>query len=799
VIREPEAEFRSRFPLSSCIELFGYLGDRTLVAYSGDCVVMLEADGVDCECLEDSEVERVVRRQEQARRVLGPEYRLYEYMLRRKDGGFYRTELFAAVLKMARRPKVKLLGGWKRNRSLLLSDLRRNREDVLSAAQSFASQAGCGYRILSDYSSFAVLRRLLNFSSDAWLPTSPVSRQFINCQMGGSDVDRYGRDENPDLPDPHLRVGSEYVRVLTLSELGDATWPMLLSKLQEVPGQFIACSEWNVLAEGRAIINKARNVLNNFAAEGSISLVGKKDDMKTALRDEGDVLNVEKLGSAQRRMEEGERVGQYSLTIVVDARSASELEKTQRKVQAVTAEVDCKLRAETYNQLAAYLATIPGGYAYQFRRLKIMDRNAADLGFWCAPAKGERFNHHLKGPSLLTVSTRQGTRFDVNLHSNGVGHTFTLGATGSGKSVTNNVMLCAMKEKYDAYIAAFDKGESYRWATLASGGVYFRVSPSSVDEACTINPFACEPTKRNLDFLKLLARVLMEQNGEALTADELDKLHHRVEDVFVCPPAERRLSLLADLLGSLGKRLRRWCEGGELASVFDHQEDTLSLSKWQCFEFQGADQAKKSVREVLEPLILTLTHRLTEPLYDETKVSQLKVFLFGEAWCFFSNPAIEAFIEDILRCGRKHNGVCLLESQSPLELEKSRIAPVILDACKTRLYLTSKIDKEYGGMLGLSDRKRELIQDLGQGEILLDQPDTGLSKVFKLSLDERMRWLAANDPVSNAERNRAIERSGEHPSQWLPELIGANGSDKGREIEESFSGSHAGSFKRLLR
>jgi hypothetical protein len=134
-----------------------------------------------------------------------------------------------------------------------------------------------------------------------------------------------------------------------------------------------------------------------------------------------------------------------------------------------------------------------------------------------------------------------------------------------------------------------------------------------------------------------------------------------------------------------------------------------------------------------------------------------------------------------------------------LELEKSRIAPVILDACKTRLYLTSKIDKEYGGMLGLSDRKRELIQDLGQGEILLDQPDTGLSKVFKLSLDERMRWLAANDPVSNAERNRAIERSGEHPSQWLPELIGANGSDKGREIEESFSGSHAGSFKRLLR
>lgn len=777
---------RSLGAVSDSVEILGYIDDRTVLTYAGDCFVVLGCPGVDCEALEDGEVDNVAQRSERARRVLGPEYRLYEYLFRRRSGEYYETDLFAVILRKAKRPKASAFSLFRSAKCMLMEDLKRSYHAVRHVAEDFVRQVDvCGYKVLGRTQSFPMLRRLLNFSPELLDGLPPICDQFIGYQLGDSwiqSVKERRRTETGDIVDPHIRVDHWFVRVMTLSELGPESRPLMLEKLQSIKGDFHLCAEWNVIEEGKGVVDKAKDVINNFKGSSSLmsSVGGKKGEKseseKNAQQDEGDVMDVSELGQAQRRLRKGERLGDYSLTAVVYAETIAGLEETQHRIESVMREADCKMRAETQNQLGAFFATIPGGYGYQARKLPIFDSNASDLGFWHASAAGDPINVHLSAPSLLTLPTEQGTRYDLNLHLPAVNkaHTLVLGDSGTGKSFTIAAIMNAMQEKYSPYTVVFDKGNSFRWITLAHGGAHFKMSPTAIDDKCRMNPFGLPGTERNKKLMKLLARVLMEQNDRPLTAEELDRLHLCVEDL--CMLDARRLSVLRVLLGSLGSRLTRWCEGGEYGWVFDHAEDTLSLGKIMCFEFQGADGKERNVREVLEPLILAIIHRVTEPLYDESKISILKTFFFGELWTFLRNPSIEEFVADLLRTGRKNNGIVLMETQSPLELAQSSIAPVILGQCPSRLYMRIKIDPQYVGMLELTPRKLELIANLrAPGQFLFDQPESKRSKILNLVVDERIRWLASNDPVSNAKRMRAIERHGPEVGDWLPALVGANG------------------------
>ncbi|HET6179695.1 MAG TPA: hypothetical protein VFE61_22415 [Candidatus Sulfotelmatobacter sp.] len=53
---------------------------------------------------------------------------------------------------------------------------------------------------------------------------------------------------------------------------------------------------------------------------------------------------------------------------------------------------DGNLFAETYNQLNAYFATVPGNYAMNLRQLYMLNTNYADLSFLFTILPGEKTN-----------------------------------------------------------------------------------------------------------------------------------------------------------------------------------------------------------------------------------------------------------------------------------------------------------------------------------------------------------------------------------------------------------------------
>ena len=70
---------------------------------------------------------------------------------------------------------------------------------------------------------------------------------------------------------------------------------------------------------------------------------------------------------------------------------------------------DGNLFSETYNQLNAYFATVPGNYALNLRRLYLLNSNYADLQFLFTILPGETTNAHLGTEYLAALETDNST------------------------------------------------------------------------------------------------------------------------------------------------------------------------------------------------------------------------------------------------------------------------------------------------------------------------------------------------------------------------------------------------------
>jgi len=89
---------------------------------------------------------------------------------------------------------------------------------------------------------------------------------------------------------------------------------------------------------------------------------------------------------------------------------------------------------ETYNQLNAYFATVPGNYTLNLRRMLLLNTNYADLSFLFTIHPGEKTNAHLGTEYLAVLETDNCTPYYLNLHEGEVAHTLILDMTGSGKT-----------------------------------------------------------------------------------------------------------------------------------------------------------------------------------------------------------------------------------------------------------------------------------------------------------------------------------------------------------------------------
>ena len=391
-------------------------------------------------------------------------------------------------------------------------------------------------------------------------------------------LDYFVADSPVDCHRDHLMVGSRHVKVLSMKEPPGQTFANILGDLLAVPGEFIACLEWQRVGQDRMrrdIQSRRRHFFNK-----RVSLVNyvhraeaKGEEM---LVDESATATVRQLGDALTEMEvNGHVFGHCSLTVVLHHEDRRALDHQVAQAMKVLAAHDGAFFDETYNLLNAWLSIVPGNGAHNLRRLALLETHAADLSFLFGVDQGQAGSALLTTP-LATFETPHHTPFAYHLHVQDVGHTLVLGATGSGKSFLLNFLVTSAQQ-YDPFTIVLDLGHSYRKLAALLHGGYVELGLRQRD--VSINPFALEPTPEHLHFLHGFVRVLLEgEDGYRLSELEDREVYEAVENLYVLERNQRRLFTLANLLPRpLMARLQKWVEGGRYADLFDNVEDTLDV------------------------------------------------------------------------------------------------------------------------------------------------------------------------------------------------------------------------------
>jgi type IV secretion system protein VirB4 len=538
------------------------------------------------------------------------------------------------------------------------------------------------------------------------------------------------------------------------------TRPLVLDSLLKIPANFMVCTEWTPLPADRARkeVNKRRRHFN-MSKTGFVSQLGNdatKTNPRDVLVDESKQADIENLGDCLRALGDGQSLGDFSLSIVLYGDSKAEVDNQVGEFVSVFTNADGNLFTETYNQLNAYFATVPGNYALNLRRLYLLNSNYADLSFLFTILPGETRNAHLGTEYLAVLETDNSTPYFLNLHNGEVAHTLILGMTGSGKSYFCNFIL-QNAQKYTPQTYIFDIGGSFQSLTTIFGGSYLNVGQDARD--FTINPFSLSPTKENLQFLFSFFRVLIEGNEQRYRLDfkEERRLWDAIERIYVLEPEQRTVSSFSNIIGELKERLHRWTQGGQYGFLFDNSQDTLSFSQFQTFNFAGWGDAP----EVLEPLLFYVLHRASNEIADPKKLATFKMFLLDEAWLFIKNETIRSYIVSAQKTWRKHNAAMILATQSIKELEESGMLQIVSESCPTKIFLANpEMDRElYREAFHLNDTELELIAGLvPPGQMLIRKAQS--SKKVQLNVDSVTHWTATNNARDNLKKREYFERHG---------------------------------------
>ncbi len=466
---------------------------------------------------------------------------------------------------------------------------------------------------------------------------------------------------------------------------------------------------------------------------------------RDVLVDESKQADIESLGDCLAALGDGRSMGEFSLTVVLYDREISSLDRIVPEFARIFTANDGVLHPETYNQINAYFATIPGNYHFNLRRVLLLNSNYADLSFVFTSDIGETVNRHLNAEYLAVLETENATPYYLNLHERDVAHALVLGPTGSGKSFLLNFLIQNM-QKYRPLTYIFDLGRSFEGITRIFGGTYSNVGIE--DRDFTINPFSLPPTRENLQFLYMFFKVLLEgERYQALGFEEERQLYAAVERIYVLDAPQRTLSNFADIVGPLKDRLHRWTRAGQYGYIFDNEQDTLTFSRFQCFNFDRMDDCP----EVLEALLFYILHRASNEIADPRMVSTFKAFMVDEARVFIRNKTIRDYINMAQKTWRKLNAAMILATQSVKDLDDSDMLTLVAESCPTKIFLANPdLDEAlYRDAFHLNDTEIEIIGGLiPPGQMLISKPK-GAKKVL-LNVDSFSYWMSTNNAQDNA-------------------------------------------------
>ena len=552
----------------------------------------------------------------------------------------------------------------------------------------------------------------------------------------------------------HLRVGKRYVQMYSLKTTPEASRPCLFSGLLALDCDSVMCSTWRPKSTtaARSEIDAQEKFISFFKVDVLTRVMSGRDtaSLETGAGAKAANSSVDDLSLVIRELDKKAQ-GEYSLRLLLAANSTEQLRDTAPSVHRIFVDARAQVIEETLGNLCAFYAMFPGNGKFNVFPMWLSEEHHARLSSVFAPHIGHPHSEDLDSEYLNVFETRTRTPFFQDVYVEGVRVSLIIGPTGSGKSVIGNATV-ALEQKYGGFTYIFDIGGSYESVVELYGGRVDRIGKDGPRAAL----FSLEPTESNIKFLYSFIKLLLANGGAELEPEDDDVVHKAVQDIYLLDPENRRLSNLF-LPKKLDRYLSKWVGRGIYSAIFDNVEDSLSLSRVQCFDFQGVNNQQYA--DLIEPLMVWLLRRINDVLYDPANLGVPKHILIEEIFTSMKNRQLLEGALASIKTVRKNLGGVTMIGQSAEDLGEN--ADSIVNSCTSFLFLKDATfnRKRYAELFKMTEQQLALFESLQDREALYMRRD-GLTKVVRMNLDSRSYATFSTKPKDRVRRSKLIAKYG---------------------------------------
>ena len=546
-------------------------------------------------------------------------------------------------------------------------------------------------------------------------------------------------------------LGEVHLRIVTVRGLPASTWPGMLDELNRLGFGYRWMTRFLFLDKTTALRELTKIRRQWFAKrKGVVTLLRETVFQQESPLVDSDAANkaVDADAALQALGSDSVGFGYVTAGIVVADRDPAAVEEKRKAVERVIQGRGFIALAETLNAVEAWLGTIPGHAYANVRQALVSTANLAHLMPLSAVWAGPDRNEHLEGPPLMVTRTEGSTPFRLVTHVGDVGHTLIVGPTGAGKSVLLATLLLQFRRYPGAQIFVFDKGRSVRAAVLGLGGVHRELA---TEGAVAFQPLAGIEEEAERAWAADWIAGLLQHEAVTLTPEVKDAVWSALGSLASAPRSERTLTGLSVLLQSnpLRQALQPYTLNGPFGRLLDAEAEHLAAAPVQAFEMEELLHTPSAVL----PTLTYLFHRLEE------RFSGLPTLLvLDEAWVFLDDPLFAGRIREWLKTLRKKNVAVIFATQSLADIERSAIAPALIESCPTRIFLPSpqamepQLKSVYEGF-GLNERQIDILAHARSKRDYYYQSRLGC-RLFDLGLGPvALAFVAASAP----EDQRAID------------------------------------------
>ena len=763
------------------------IDERTIMLRDGRLMQVIQLDGIAFETLDDEEIDYRTSMREAALRAIGSsQFAVYQHVIRHKvdhtlDGTFpdqfsahldaiwrarletkqlFSNQLFLCVVRRPRPGRaglVELIG-----RKLFA---RSDAEKDASQAEALGDLYGAVDSLASSLSQYGA-RMLQAYEYDGALYSELLEYLSILVNADSAPIVLPEGDVGHYLPQRRISFGAETVEfgddagtlkkfagIISIKEYPGSTAPGFLDDLMRLPFEFHVTQSFAFVDRG-AVLGRMNLAQRRMRAA---------DDEALSLRAE--------LTDAKDAVAAGRSVfGEHHLSIMVFADSEGEVAKATSEIQSTLSDLGLVSVREAVGLEPAFWAQFPGNFDYIGRRALISAGNFACLASLHNFALGQSENNHW-GDAVTLLETTAAGPYHFNFHHGDLGNFTVIGPSGSGKTVVLNFLL-AQSRRFDPRIVFFDKDRGAELFLRAIGGQYDILRPGVPSG---LNPLKLADTPENRSLLADLIAQLVSIPGEALTAEENERIVAAVEANMQAPLEFRRMAHFSELLqgasrpraGDLAARLAPWWGKGEHAWLFDNEDDLVDLNQ----KVIGFDMTKLLDDPALRtPAMMYLFHRIEERLAGDPTI-----IVIDEGWKALDDEVFTRRIKDWEKTIRKRNGIVGFATQSAEDALASSIATAIVEQAATQIFMPNGKAQEaaYKDGFGLTDHEYRLVKSLPDNARAFLIKHGGHSVVARLDLTAEKEMLTV---LSGREKTvRLLDDmrtpAGGLPSDWLTRIL----------------------------